>query len=383
MKIYNKKECEVLKEYSKKIFASEGKASLMPLSIQSQSLNERNLNNIIKPEELDADFLSKIIYFQDALLTSRGFLIDGESVIFDSQFVPSDSFDGFISLKNIKSINSNGFDEYDHTRNIIKYTRPIRERLINEPVFVFNSNVGWSNFGHFFHDMLLQVPTYLRARKYIYNLRPAFVNNFSYPIMQKILRALIGDDLYDQRIILGPLQKLKEAYVPRKHFELMLMYVFLPALRQLKKLIEGKITNKYKAIKGKNIILSRKDSKKEEMFGSNFDDVIKILAAIGFEQIQATDLDIEDYMGIFCNIGILIGEHGAGLFNCALSQEAKLIELSIPRIRSYNSVPIFMSHLTDEYIRVDASQIGNTQYKWDFDLIADIVSAFRKNETIL
>lgn len=247
---------------------------------------------------------------------------------------------------------------------------------MNDEVFLFNSRFAVSNFGHFVHDTLLQVPAYLELKTILPRLRPAIVARpLPFPTMKFLLGTLLGEENYSELLVLDAETSADLLIVPPVHFDVSTGFIDQSARRRLGDLLWNRIGRKLYAGETRRLFISRSDTAANMTYSTNSADVEEKLVAFGFEPLTLANMDPMEQATAFVNASIVVGEHGAGLTNAILSPGAHVVELAIRGTRDMQSIEMLLGGFVDRYERLWASsaQTESESFHWDVsDLLRSI-----------
>jgi hypothetical protein len=207
--------------------------------------------------------------------------------------------------------------------------QPLRQLSDERAYFLFNSNWGAGNFGHFIHDVLGQLIVYehiskLRGQR----LTPILVHPLRYPMQRRLFEALVCP--LDDAIYLddGPVAaSLCFSSSQPFHHDNSMSFAAMRTMR------EGMARVAQEAAKGAEIsprvYIAREDSAKGDRQFFNMVEAEALFERYGFARVVISRLEVEEVANVFRNCQVVIGVHGAGLMNVLFSsaEKARLIEL--------------------------------------------------------
>lgn len=326
-----------------------------------------------------------VLELEKSITTHQGFVFYDNSLIVDNQYSYRNWFraeegelgglSDIVLKNNIHEINIiDGCGKIVFNPHISK---------IKDPCFLFDSRFGWGNLGHLMHDTALQIPTYLELVRRYGKVRPVFLAaGFKYPAMREIINRLLGPYARDILFTNWRMMEFEKLFVPLKHIDFGVWSISRPAGLRLKRLVSDSfrdlISNDLI-----NIYISRKDSNRDPKLNPNMQneaDFLNFIEQKGFLEIEASKIDIDKYFKIFCNSRTILGVHGAGLVNFALSPSSSVIELTVPGFPSWRSIEAFANSMSERFIRLNCSICSNGDFSVDKDELDKAIN-FANNET--
>ena len=325
---------------------------------------------------------SGFIEFADAIVTPLGFVIAGDHLIFNTQILPNGWMRGGAggAPEMIRRIfERNSIHKLDIWRDTCVLSTPSEIEHISEPAFLFNSRLAWCNFAHFVHDTLIQTPTFADCRAHVgQSVRPILVGPaFHYPIMPEIFARAVGPATPPPLFTRGRFYRVKRLFVPTTHFSPPQDAIARGAVARLKQTLSAAMQDHRKPAK-RRIFISREDSSRgndREPAFRNAEAMKLALGELGIEPLVVSRLGADAYLSAFVNCELIVGLHGAGLMNLVLSDNPRVLEITVPGYPDWRSLALFMeTGMGAPYRRVEMAPPDEGAADYD---IAALVAACR------
>lgn len=215
------------------------------------------------------------------------------------------------------------FDITDMSGAIPEFPPSSVRRLSRErEYFLFNSNFGCANFGHFLHDTIAQIHAYdtisaIRGRW----LTPILAAPLKYPMQEFIFAQLIGPLNEVVYLSHGPAQ-------PEICFSTTRPFRFVEAgelsfhaMRTMRSAVSRLARARPSSgDRPRRVYVSRSDGPGGDRQFQNIDEAEALFARFGFTTAVLTRMSVEETLSMFGDADTVIGVHGAGLMNAMLSQ---------------------------------------------------------------
>ena len=290
----------------------------------------------------------EVLELDNVLVTGQGFVIFDDMFIADSQFAPPFWESGH--CENVAVLNEVLIENSIYCVNIfdqtisINFPKESEIHILDKKVFLFDVRYGSKNFGHFVHDTMTLVPTFIALASEDRILSPFFAcRNFKFPIMEATLETLLGSEKSSWNFFPSKVIRIKKLVLPCKHVDFMCWNACTGAVRRLRAEIDKAFPPPIPSQR-KNIYISRNDGRraaKNEVIITNSDEMTDILRKWNFETVESSRLSVSQYFDIFRNCNIMAGVHGAGLMNFIFSPTSKLVELVFEGFPGWLSVSFY------------------------------------------
>lgn len=273
-----------------------------------------------------------VVCLEDAIVTPRGFVIHGSSLVWDAHALGPNWHVGEESLYLVNELAGNNLGGYDAFCGEISHWNAESYETLEAPAFLFNAGLATVNFAHLIHDTIAQVPTFHECTIQVPDLVPFMPGAaLGLPISEEILTRTMGR--HAERRVFGHHRfwRVKKLYVPTPLFDDTSRQISRGAMLRMRSLLDVALAA-HPASPPRDLFISRTKSSRgqHEPSATNYGAFLELLEKRGFTTIDASEIAGPEYFDTFRGGRIFIGLHGAGLLNSMLAPHARLIELSVP-----------------------------------------------------
>ena len=302
-----------------------------------------SLTDICWPDSIRYGFVE----IRDAIVTPFGFVIAGNQLIFNTQILPGGwmrGADGGAPELIERIFGHNFIHRLDIWNESCLLSVPVDLPEIAEPAFLFNSRLTCFNFAHFVHDTLIQAPTFRDCCEYLrQEATPILVGpGFPHPVMPEIFRRAAGSAA--PFFLRNRFFRVRRLFVPTTHFRPSNDAIARGAVVRLAQTLSASL-QEFHAPTKRRLFISREDSGRGEDREPRFANAQALqdaLSKLGVEPVVVSRLGVEEYLRSFVNAELIVGLHGAGLTNVLLSDQPRVVEITVPGYPDWRSLALFI-----------------------------------------
>ena len=280
------------------------------------------------------------LVFNDAFVTHEGYV--GFDDVFLLDFIQSSTGDWRSGRGRPWFHRHLPFAAYSPTDGSCVVKPPDRSRAA--PAFVFNALDAPSNFGHFVHDLLLQLKIYREVAPSHPDILCLFSRKLRYEIQDLIIDRLFPEEKAEGRLLFGGIEsRYPYVIVPYPQFLGFPYCVGVEGAKYARERLAALASESAASGNGPTrVFVSRRDEGAASHYGRGEMDHLSIEAVfreLGFEILVVTELRAEQILQAFSRAEVVAGIHGAGLLNVLFSnaETPRLLELGASE-RSWRSI---------------------------------------------
>ena len=317
---------------------------------------------------LNDPIVAGYVELPQAELIDNGFVrFDDRLVIDDVQFILPGWREGNGHPHFYRNLPFRAFDPRDDTC-IVRSSSTFND----VDLFVFNTSNAGVNFGHFLHDFMLLVPTFLKARRRYPTLKCLFPWEFKYPIMTVLANELLGADAVQNAIWGARPGTFRKLIVPYQQFPPIADEVGLWSSLELRRSLTQISAKFRKREPDLRIFVSRRDGT-NAAYGRNdvdSDNIENMVSGIGFTPLSVSKLTPDEILQTFSAAEVVCGVHGAGLMNVIFSTHTRPLLIELDAVKpTWRSIERFVRAAGIDHMLLQPQNLPNAPV-YDFGRLA-------------